>query len=213
MSARTEWRAGEGGTGSGGQALELGKAEAGGLAGAGLGSGEHVFALENERNGLDLDRGGCRVTLFLYRMEAFGPKAELWERSGHKDLLGIGLLRLHAVKTGSGRCAVALTGSREFEEQPRGECGADRTKAPNLAGHCTRLEPGRDTFRERYRRGEVIASGESLPDENGTQADHQARREQQHSFSMTVPGGGMLGTRVQLELATAAQVARGDEQH
>ena len=50
--------------------------EGGGLAGAGLGAGEQVAALEDERDRLALDRGGLRVALVGDGAEQLGRKPE-----------------------------------------------------------------------------------------------------------------------------------------
>ena len=49
-----------------GEPLKDGQGEGGGLAGAGLGDAQDIAALENQRNGLGLDRGGGGI--------AFGRK-------------------------------------------------------------------------------------------------------------------------------------------
>jgi hypothetical protein len=52
--------------------VQHGQREGGRLAGAGLGAGEEVVALENGRNGLGLDGGGGLVTLLVDRLEDGG---------------------------------------------------------------------------------------------------------------------------------------------
>src|SRR5690606_41142358 len=70
------------GGGAGGQALEQRQGEAGGLAGAGLGAGEHIAALEDDGDGLGLDGGGLAVALFGYGTQQFGREAEFSEHHG-----------------------------------------------------------------------------------------------------------------------------------
>lgn len=62
--------------GRGRQALEQGKRKASGLAGAGLGGGEHIVPFEDDRNGSRLDRRGFRVALFLDRPDQLVLQAE-----------------------------------------------------------------------------------------------------------------------------------------
>jgi hypothetical protein len=59
-----------------GQDLEEGKREARGLAGAGLGGAQKVFAGENNGNGLRLDGGGRGVALVRDSAEQLGLEAE-----------------------------------------------------------------------------------------------------------------------------------------
>jgi hypothetical protein len=59
-----------------GQDLEEGKREAGGLAGAGLGGAQKIFAGENYGDGLRLDRGGRGVALVRDSAEQLGLEAE-----------------------------------------------------------------------------------------------------------------------------------------
>ena len=54
------------------QDLEEGEREAGGLAGAGLGGAQKVFAGEYYGNCLGLDRRGCGVALLGNSLEQFG---------------------------------------------------------------------------------------------------------------------------------------------
>ena len=58
--------------------------EGGGLAGAGLGSGEQVAALEDERDRLALDGGRLRVALIGDGAEQLGRKPEGIERHEEK---------------------------------------------------------------------------------------------------------------------------------
>ena len=60
----------------GAQDLEEGKREAGGLAGAGLGGAEQIFAGENDGDGLRLDGGGRGVALVRDSAEQLGLEAE-----------------------------------------------------------------------------------------------------------------------------------------
>jgi hypothetical protein len=66
--------------GLGGQPLQHGEGEPGGLAGAGLRRAEQVAAGEDDRNRLDLDRGGNGVALLGYGACKLGIKAEAFER-------------------------------------------------------------------------------------------------------------------------------------
>src|SRR5688572_12514184 len=72
ISARTGCRAGDGL-----EFVEDGEAEAGGLAGPGLGAAHDVEAGEDDRNGLLLNRGGGGVAGFGHGPEDFRPQAEL----------------------------------------------------------------------------------------------------------------------------------------
>ena len=60
-----------------GQLVEDRQAEAGGLAGAGLGAAHDVLAGEDDRDGLLLDRGGGGVTGLGHGAEELRPQAEL----------------------------------------------------------------------------------------------------------------------------------------
>ena len=61
---------------AGAKLLQDGQHEAGGLAGAGLGAGEHVAAREYGGNGFELDGGGNRVALFGHGTEQLGLEPE-----------------------------------------------------------------------------------------------------------------------------------------
>ncbi len=61
------------------QALQQRKGESGGLAGARLGAGHHVAALEDQGNGLALDGSGGGVALLAHGAQEFGRKAEVVE--------------------------------------------------------------------------------------------------------------------------------------
>ena len=56
----------------GGQPLQQRQGEGSGLAGAGLGGTEQIFAVENGRNGLGLDRRRLIITLFAKSFEQGG---------------------------------------------------------------------------------------------------------------------------------------------
>ncbi len=71
----------------GGQALQQRQREAGGLAGAGLGAGKHVAALEDDGNGLRLYRRGFGVALLGDDAGEFGRQAETGKRLTQEDLL------------------------------------------------------------------------------------------------------------------------------
>jgi len=58
------------------QLVEYRKDEAGGLAGAGLGRAQQIFAGEDDGDGLRLDRGGRGVALVRYSAEQLGAQAE-----------------------------------------------------------------------------------------------------------------------------------------
>ena len=58
------------------EVMENGKGEGGCLAGAGLGDADEVAARHDRGNGLRLDRGGMRVTLFGQGMEKRRGEAE-----------------------------------------------------------------------------------------------------------------------------------------
>ena len=77
MSARTGWRAGEWlPFALGGQPLQNGQGEAGGLAGAGLRGAEKVFAGQDDGDRLRLDGGGLGIALLGDSAEQLGAKAE-----------------------------------------------------------------------------------------------------------------------------------------
>jgi hypothetical protein len=59
-----------------GELVQYGKDEAGGLAGAGLGRAQQVFAGEDDGDGLRLDGGGNGVALLGDSAEQLGAKAE-----------------------------------------------------------------------------------------------------------------------------------------
>jgi hypothetical protein len=59
--------------------LQQRQGEARSLAGAGLGAGEHVAALQDDRDGLRLHRGGLRVTLIGNSADQLGTQAEAFE--------------------------------------------------------------------------------------------------------------------------------------
>jgi len=61
---------------AGGQPLQNGQGEAGGLAGAGLRGAEQVASREDDRDGLKLDRGGLGIALLRYSAEQLGAQAE-----------------------------------------------------------------------------------------------------------------------------------------
>jgi hypothetical protein len=61
--------------------LQQRQGEAGGLAGAGLGAGEHILAGQNGRDRLALNGSGLVVALIGHGTEQFGTQAESIE--GH----------------------------------------------------------------------------------------------------------------------------------
>jgi hypothetical protein len=88
--------------GLGVQDLEEGQREAGGLAGAGLGGAQKIFAGENYWNGLRLDRRGCGVALLGNSLEQFGLEPEGVKRANGKSPdRPVGR---REPSTGSGRC-------------------------------------------------------------------------------------------------------------
>src|SRR5690606_10678617 len=62
------------------QQVKQRQGETGSLASAGLSTGQHVLAGENDRDGLLLDGGGLIVALLRHSAEQFGAKAEGIER-------------------------------------------------------------------------------------------------------------------------------------
>jgi hypothetical protein len=72
---------------AGGQPLQNGQGEAGGLAGAGLGGAQQVFPGENNGDGLRLDGGGLGIALVRYGAEQLRPEAERIERRTDGNLL------------------------------------------------------------------------------------------------------------------------------
>ncbi len=67
------------------EALEHGQDEGGRLAGPGLGAGEHVAALQDERDRLLLDGGGFRVALLGHGAKELGRQPEGIEGHWEKD--------------------------------------------------------------------------------------------------------------------------------
>ena len=67
------------------EALEHRQHEGGRLAGAGLGAGEDVAAVEDERDRLGLDGGGFRVALLGDGAEELGRQPEMIEGHGEND--------------------------------------------------------------------------------------------------------------------------------
>ena len=61
------------------EALQRGQREGGGLAGTGLGAGHEVAALENEGNGLLLDRARLLVAKLLHRLQQRRDQTQLFE--------------------------------------------------------------------------------------------------------------------------------------
>ena len=77
IRTRTGWRAGEKLVLAWARSRSrIGQDEGGGLAGAGLGGGEDVAALEDERDGRRLDRGGGRIAFLGDGAEEIGREAE-----------------------------------------------------------------------------------------------------------------------------------------
>jgi hypothetical protein len=76
-----------GSVGLGGKPLEDGQREPGGLAGAGLGGAQQVFAGEDDGDGLRLDGGGLGIALLRYGAEQLRPEAERIERRTNENLL------------------------------------------------------------------------------------------------------------------------------
>jgi hypothetical protein len=66
--------------------LQQRQREAGGLAGAGLGAGEHIAAGENDRDGLRLYGCGLAVALIVDSAGEFGRQAEKGKRMGQMNL-------------------------------------------------------------------------------------------------------------------------------
>jgi len=93
--------------GLGGEQLEDGQGKAGGLAGAGLGGAQKIFAGEDDGDGLRLDRGGRGVALVGDRAQKRIGQAESLERiangcfSCSRPVKGL-------PSTGSGRCFLGL---------------------------------------------------------------------------------------------------------
>ena len=71
--------------GIGGQAVQRGQRESGGLAGAGLGDAQQVAAFEQRRNGLALDRCGIGIAFVCERAEKGLGKAK-FGKIGHASL-------------------------------------------------------------------------------------------------------------------------------
>jgi len=71
---------------AGGQPLQHGQRERGGLTGAGLRGGEQIAAGEHDRDGLRLDRRGFGVARVGDRAGEFGRQAELGKSSNDDDL-------------------------------------------------------------------------------------------------------------------------------
>jgi hypothetical protein len=88
------------------QPVQHGQNKSGGLAGAGLGGAQKVFASEDDGDGLGLDGSGMRVALFCDRTREFGPQAETFEGIAN------GVTPDRPVKglpsTGSGRAFIGL---------------------------------------------------------------------------------------------------------
>jgi hypothetical protein len=90
-----------------GKALEDGQRKPGGLAGAGLGGAQKVFAGEDDGDGLRLDGGGLCVALFRDSAEQLRAKPERierianWNFSCTRPVKGL-------PSTGSGRCFLGL---------------------------------------------------------------------------------------------------------
>jgi len=82
--------------------LEERQREAGGLAGAGLGSAQKVFAGEYDGDGLRLDRRRCGVALLGNSLEQFGLEPEGVKRANGKS--PDRPVRRREPSTGSGRC-------------------------------------------------------------------------------------------------------------
>jgi hypothetical protein len=74
-----------------GQSLKNGKRKAGGLAGAGLGGAQKVFAGEDDGDRLRLDGGGNGVALLGDSAEQLRPEAERIERRANEKSPEIGL--------------------------------------------------------------------------------------------------------------------------
>ena len=77
--------------------VEHGKGEGGGLAGAGLGGGDHVVAGEHQRDGLLLDGGRLGVAHLAHGGHDVLAKTKLF-KSCHSTSLLIGLLRARSVR-------------------------------------------------------------------------------------------------------------------
>ncbi len=61
------------------EALQRGQRESGGLAGAGLGAGHEIAALEDEWYGLFLDRTWLLVAQVLHRLQERRDQAQFFE--------------------------------------------------------------------------------------------------------------------------------------
>jgi hypothetical protein len=85
------------------QALQQGKRESGGLAGAGLRGAEEVSAGEDDGDGLRLDGGGFRVALLRDRAKQLGQQPEAFEGRTYVSLLNGSAREGLAFDTGSGR--------------------------------------------------------------------------------------------------------------
>ena len=98
---------GEARVGLAAKAIEDGKDEGGGLAGAGLGRGEDVASLEDDGDGLGLDRGGGLLALFRDNADEIGRQAERIE--GQAGLLGgiLGASRRYGPRPGDARASRA----------------------------------------------------------------------------------------------------------
>jgi hypothetical protein len=85
------------------QALQQGKRESGGLAGAGLRGAEQVAPREDDGDGLRLDGGGFGVALLRDGAKQLGQQPEAFEGRAYLNLLNDRPAEGFAFETGSGR--------------------------------------------------------------------------------------------------------------
>src|SRR5258705_4881593 len=91
------------------QQLQQGQREAGGFAGAGLGSAQKIFAGKDYGDGLQLDGGGRGVALFRDCAEELRLQPERVKRTNRS--LSCTAWRRQEPSTGSGRCVLGLFSS------------------------------------------------------------------------------------------------------
>jgi hypothetical protein len=116
------------------QALQQGKRESSGLAGAGLRGSEQVAPGEDDGNGLRLDGGGFRVAMLRDGAKQLGQQPEAFEGRAYDISPERSAREGFAFDTGSGRQKVTAL---EFGER---NCAANWAGSANRMRRFDRLE-------------------------------------------------------------------------